>query len=162
MKKTDKTYVVAACSEEDTIKIGKILASVFENRVIAVCGDLGAGKTHLAKGIAQGMGITRHITSPTFNILNIYKEDNKVFYHMDAYRLTDEENAYDVGIEDILEPEGITLIEWAENIIDVLPQGYVRIYIEKCEDENKRLLFITADKESIDRIAIRIYEDTSR
>jgi len=162
MKKTDKTYVVATCSEEDTIKIGKILASVFENRVIAVCGDLGAGKTHLAKGIAQGMGITRHITSPTFNILNIYKKENKIFYHMDAYRLTDEENAYDVGIEDILEPDGITLIEWAENIIDVLPQGYVSIYIEKCEEENKRLLFITADKESIDRMAIRIYEDTSR
>ncbi|HOD92352.1 MAG TPA: tRNA (adenosine(37)-N6)-threonylcarbamoyltransferase complex ATPase subunit type 1 TsaE [Clostridia bacterium] len=162
MKATDKTYVIATCNEEDTIKIGAIMASVFENRVIAICGDLGAGKTHLAKGIAKGMGITRHITSPTFNILNEYKTNDKTFYHMDAYRLTDAEDAYEIGIEDILEPHGITLIEWAENIIDTLPQGYVSIYIEKGEDVNKRLLFITADKESIDRMANLIYENTDR
>ena len=162
MTQMSKTYAIATCSEKDTINIGKVLADVFENRVIAVCGDLGAGKTHLAKGIAAGLGINKHITSPTFNILNVYKNEDKVFYHMDAYRLEDEENAYNIGIEEILEPVGITMIEWAENILKVLPEGYVSIYIEKCNEENKRLLFITADNESIDRMAKHIYENTDR
>lgn len=157
-----KTYVVATDSQEDTIKLGKKMSQIFEDRVIAVSGDLGAGKTYLAKGLALGMGIEGHITSPTFNILNIYKKDEKSFYHMDAYRLTDKESVYDIGVEDILEPKGITLIEWAENIEDILPDGHINIYIEKTADEFKRLLFITADSETIDRMAKLIYEDTTR
>ena len=162
MGKKDKTYVIATCNEEDTIRLGKILASAFEDRVIAVCGDLGAGKTHFAKGIALGMGIAKHVTSPTFSILNIYRNGDKTFYHMDAYRLTDEESAYNAGIEDILQPKGITLIEWAKNVTDILPDGYVSVNIEKGSDENKRLLYITADRQSVDRMALLIHEDTDR
>ncbi|HPJ75833.1 MAG TPA: tRNA (adenosine(37)-N6)-threonylcarbamoyltransferase complex ATPase subunit type 1 TsaE [Clostridia bacterium] len=157
-----KTYVIATGNELDTIELGKVMAAVFENRVVAVSGDLGAGKTHLAKGFALGLGIEKHITSPTFNIMNVYTKNDKTFYHIDAYRLTDPDMIYDIGIEEALEPKGITLIEWAENVEHILNKGYVKIYIEKTDDENKRLMFITADKESIDRMAKIIYEDTVR
>ncbi|MFA7673376.1 MAG: tRNA (adenosine(37)-N6)-threonylcarbamoyltransferase complex ATPase subunit type 1 TsaE [Clostridia bacterium] len=157
-----KTYVMVTENEERTIRLGKIMAAVFMNCVISVTGDLGAGKTHLAKGIALGMGITRHITSPTFNILNIYEKDGIVFNHMDAYRLTGPDMAYDTGIEDILEPNGITLIEWAEKIADVLPDDRVNIYIEKTDDEDKRMMFITAESTKIERMAELIHDNTDR
>lgn len=81
---------------------------------------------------------------------------------MDAYRITDEEMIYDIDTSELLEPKGISLIEWAENIDFILPDTCVNVYIEKTDKEEKRIFYITSDIESIERMAGIVYENTLR
>jgi tRNA threonylcarbamoyladenosine biosynthesis protein TsaE len=82
--------------------------------VIGLCGDLGAGKTQLVKGLALGLGITSRVTSPTFALVNVYKDGTLVLNHLDLYRLDSPELIASAGLEDYLHPEGVSVIEWAE------------------------------------------------
>lgn len=116
-------------SPEQTIALGHKLGELMSpGRVICVYGNLGAGKTYFAKGLAQGLGIVEHVTSPTFTIINEY-EGVIPFYHVDAYRLTEEEEAYELGLEEYLYGEGVTLIEWPERVNSLLPDEYLQIFI---------------------------------
>jgi tRNA threonylcarbamoyladenosine biosynthesis protein TsaE len=114
--------MITSQSVAETIEIGRSLAQQFRGgEVFALHGDLGAGKTCLVKGIALGLGITQDITSPTFTLINEYPTGRLPLYHIDLYRLDSPQDAINIGIEDYLTPTGITVIEWAEKISDLLP-----------------------------------------
>ncbi len=117
-------------SEEETVSFGKMLGAVLQcGDVLALQGDLGAGKTHFVQGIALGMGITEPIVSPTFTIFNYY--DYPVpLQHFDFYRLNDEYELDDLGFDEYLSA-GVTVIEWSEKFPDRLPDDAALIGIEK-------------------------------
>jgi tRNA threonylcarbamoyladenosine biosynthesis protein TsaE len=84
--------------------------------VIGLCGELGAGKTQLVKGLARGLGITARVQSPTFALVNIYAGGRLSLYHLDLYRVDTPEQVFAAGLGEYLEPEGVTVIEWAEKL----------------------------------------------
>lgn len=119
-------------SAEDTKKLGRKIAGQAEaGSVYALTGELGAGKTALAQGIAEGLGITEPICSPTFTIVQVYEEGRMPFYHFDVYRIADIEEMYEIGYEDYFYGAGVTMIEWADLIEELLPPAYQQITIEK-------------------------------
>jgi len=91
-------------------------------QVIALCGDLGAGKTQLVKGLARGLGITARVTSPTFALVNTYTRGRLVLFHLDLYRLDTREQIIAAGLEEYLHPKGVAVIEWAERWFLEKPQ----------------------------------------
>ena len=112
-------------SEVETQKIGaKIATKLKGGDILLLSGDLGAGKTSLVKGIAKALGIKHEITSPTFTLMNVYQLDGKTiktFVHIDTYRLKDEKELIEIGLEDYLgEPNTVCVIEWPEKIIGLL------------------------------------------
>lgn len=126
-------------SPAETVNIGKALGELLQpGGVICLEGNLGAGKTHFAKGIALGLGVTDHVTSPTFTIINEY-EGRMPFYHVDVYRLEDEEEAYEIGLEEYLYGTGITLIEWPARIVGLLPAERLTITITSAEAQDSRI-----------------------
>lgn len=119
-------------SEEDTFQIGRQLAERAKTGDIFLLeGDLGVGKTVLAKGFAVGLGVSEPITSPTFTIVQEYEGGRLPFYHFDAYRIEDAEEMYEIGCEAYFFGEGVCLIEWASRIRDILPKDCCTVRIEK-------------------------------
>lgn len=114
----------------------------YGGEVITLSGELGVGKTVFSKGFAAGLGIKEEITSPTFTIMNEYKGEKFTLCHVDAYRLSSGEEAYAAGLCDYIGAENcVCLIEWAENIMSVLPENAVKIEI-KYVDENTREIVV--------------------
>lgn len=107
--------------------------------VIALIGDLGVGKTTLTKAIAEGLGITDMITSPTFNIVKEYHSGRLPLYHLDVYRIADPDELYELGYEEYFYGDGVCVIEWADMIEDFLPEDAIRIEISYGEDESERI-----------------------
>lgn len=127
-------------SVQETHALGKRIGEcVKENMVIVFDGDLGAGKTTLTQGIGQGLGIHSKITSPTFTILKIYEGRIKL-YHIDAYRL--EGITQDLGFEELLDDDGLTVVEWAEYVPHLIPKDYLKIQVRFLEDDQREFLFI--------------------
>lgn len=124
----------------DTYKFAdEFSASLHGGEVIILNGDLGAGKTTFTKGLCKALGINENVTSPTFTLMNIYDSGRLNVYHFDMYRLDDESEATEIGLTEYFEkPDGICVVEWAENIKNLLPKKLVVINIEKIDD-NKRL-----------------------
>lgn len=101
----------------------KLLAAANERTVWLFRGEMGAGKTTLIKAICRALGVHSVMTSPTFSIVNEYEGGNgEVFYHFDFYRLKNEEEAYDIGVEEYLDSGRLCLIEWPDKISSLLPQ----------------------------------------
>ena len=136
-------YKITSYSERDTIELAQNLESEhFPNMVICLIGDLGSGKTVFTKGFAAALAVQEEVTSPTFNIIKEYTSGELPLYHMDVYRL--DGKAEDLGIEEYFSKGGITLIEWADMIEDILPEERLDIKIKlSSEDENTRLISIT-------------------
>ena len=102
-------------SPDETAALGEQWGCVAESGlVIGLCGDLGAGKTQLVKGLARGLGIAARVHSPTFALVNIYDGGRLTLFHLDLYRLDTREQILAAGLEEYLKPEGVTVIEWAE------------------------------------------------
>lgn len=102
-------------SPDETAALGEQWGCVAESGlVIGLCGDLGAGKTQLVKGLARGLGIAARVHSPTFALVNIYDGGRLTLFHLDLYRLDTREQILTAGLEEYLKPEGVTVIEWAE------------------------------------------------
>lgn len=119
-------------SAAETEQIGMQIARQAQpGSVYALAGDLGAGKTAFTQGIARGLGITEAVCSPTFTLVQIYEEGRMPLYHFDVYRITDVDEMYEIGFEDYFYGKGITVIEWAELIKEVLPPVYQQVTIEK-------------------------------
>lgn len=119
-------------SAEETENLGVLLGQQAKpGDLYTLIGDLGVGKTVLTQGIARGMGITEPICSPTFTIVQVYEEGRLPFYHFDVYRIGDVEEMEEIGYEDYFYGEGLTMIEWANLIEELLPPCYKRITIEK-------------------------------
>lgn len=124
-------------SREETVNLGeKIAKSLKSGDVVALSGPLGAGKTTLIQGIAKGLGIHNYVTSPTFTLINEFKGKLDL-YHVDLYRLNDVSEAEDIAIEEYFERNGITVIEWAEKIKDILPDNVKHIDIKILGDEKR-------------------------
>ena len=122
-------------SADETQALGQKLASrLAPGDVIAYFGDLGAGKTAFTRGLAQGLGITDPVTSPTYTIVNEYLSGRIPLSHFDMYRLSSSDELFDIGWEDYLSRGGVCAVEWSENVEDAL-QDAIRVTIEKDADE---------------------------
>ena len=130
-------------NEKETIEYASEFASKLTGgEVICLSGDLGAGKTVFAKGIAKGLNITQTVVSPTFTIMCEYLEGRLKLYHFDMYRLKNGLEAEEFGFSEyILDKNSVSLIEWAENIKSIIPKYAIYIDIEKI-DENTRKITI--------------------
>ena len=123
-------------SADETQALGQKLASrLAPGDVIAYFGDLGAGKTAFTRGLAQGLGITDPVTSPTYTIVNEYLSGRIPLFHFDMYRLSSSDELFDIGWEDYLSRGGVCAVEWSENVEDAL-QDAIRVTIEKDADES--------------------------
>ena len=122
-------------SADETQALGQKLASrLAPGDVIAYFGDLGAGKTAFTRGLAQGLGITDPVTSPTYTIVNEYLSGRIPLFHFDMYRLSSSDELFDIGWEVYLSRGGVCAVEWSENVEDAL-QDAIRVTIEKDADE---------------------------
>lgn len=125
-------------SAEETIELGKKIGSLLKKGdIIAMQGTLAAGKTTITKGIAQSLGIKDEITSPTFCLISEY-EGKMPLYHMDVYRLEGGEDFINLGVEDLMYGNGVSLIEWSEKVMDELPKKTIILKIEPIEGTTER------------------------
>lgn len=119
-------------SPEETFQLGKQLGEAcVPGEVYTLTGDLGTGKTVFAQGFAAGLGISEPVCSPTFTILQVYEEGRLPFYHFDVYRIGCVEEMDEIGYEDCFYGGGVSLVEWAELIQEILPSKRTRILMEK-------------------------------
>lgn len=131
-----KTY-----SPEETENLAfKLAEKIPYGKVIAMFGDLGAGKTAFTRGFTKGMGISCDVSSPTFALVNEYRSSDKTLYHFDMYRISGWDDLYSTGYFDYLDEGASLIIEWSENIEAVLPDDCIRITIRKTDDEKERII----------------------
>lgn len=134
----------------DTIKLGeKIAKKIKEPTIILLHGDLGAGKTHFVKGLAKGLKSKSQVTSPTFTIMNAYEGGRLPVYHFDMYRLNSADEAREAGLEEYFNSQsldGVSVVEWSENVPGLIKGSVIDIRIEKTEDVNKRIITIGEKK----------------
>lgn len=146
---------------KDTEQIGKIISRCLEKgTVLCLDGDLGVGKTALTQFIAKNFGVEEYITSPTFTIIKEY-EGRLPFYHMDVYRIDSEDDMYDLGYDEYIYSEGVTIIEWSHKIKGILPDERIDIVIKRLSDSS-RLMTIVGKGKVYDKIAeeLKNYEST--
>lgn len=124
--------IIETNTPKETFDFGKCLGeSAKAGTVYTLIGDLGVGKTVLTQGLAKGLEIQEPISSPTFTIVQVYEDGRMPLYHFDVYRIGDVEEMEEIGYEDYFYGEGVTLIEWANLIEEILPEQYTEIKIEK-------------------------------
>ena len=132
-------------SADETIALGERLGRVAAaGDLVCLWGDLGAGKTQVAKGIARGLGIDATITSPTFILMNEYAGRLPLF-HVDLYRLADAADALAGGVVDDRQAAGVTVVEWPERMGDILPAGRLDVRIAGSGDESRDIDIATSD-----------------
>jgi len=125
-------------SVEETFALGRRLATELRpGAVVALYGELGAGKTVLVKAIARALGFAGAVTSPTFTIIHEYPTDPPI-YHVDLYRLNTEQEALEVGIEEYLRGRGVCIVEWADRIERLLPPRALAVHIEVVSETARR------------------------
>lgn len=131
---TEKIY--ETYSPEETHALGRRIGEGAKpGEVYTLNGDLGVGKTVFTQGIAEGLGITEAVCSPTFTIVQVYEEGRLPFYHFDVYRIGDIEEMDEIGYEDYFYGDGLCMIEWANLIEEILPERRNEVVIEKNLDK---------------------------
>lgn len=124
--------IIETRSAEETFALGKQIGeNAKPGQVFTLIGDLGVGKTVFTQGMAKGLGIEEPVNSPTFTIVQEYEDGRIPFYHFDVYRIGDVEEMDEIGFEDYVYGDGVSLIEWANLIEEILPEKITRIQIEK-------------------------------
>ncbi|MCI9621342.1 MAG: tRNA (adenosine(37)-N6)-threonylcarbamoyltransferase complex ATPase subunit type 1 TsaE [Dorea sp.] len=124
--------IIETNSERETYELGvRMGREAKAGQVYTLIGDLGVGKTVFTKGLAEGLEIGEPVSSPTFTIVQIYEGGRLPFYHFDVYRIGDVEEMDEIGYEDYIYGEGVSLIEWADLIEEILPEHYTEVRIEK-------------------------------
>jgi tRNA threonylcarbamoyladenosine biosynthesis protein TsaE len=126
-------------SPDETIAAGMQLAQQLKKGdIVCLSGDLGAGKTHFTKGIAKGFGIAvEEVSSPTYSIIQEYKNKDQIIYHIDAYRLRSEQEALDIGLDEILNENHIFVIEWPERIHELIGSDYWSVSMHHDGDQDR-------------------------
>lgn len=141
-------------SVDKTLSLGKQLGKLVRpGDIICLNGDLGAGKTHLTKGIAEGLEICDHITSPTFTIVNEYYGRLKL-YHFDVYRVNDPDEISAIGFDEYIFSDGVSVIEWSKYIEELIPSNHLSITISKLPEQgtNYRKITLTSNDASYEYI----------
>lgn len=132
-------------SDKETEAIGEAFGrSVKDGTVVAMYGDLGAGKTAFVRGMARGMGISERVSSPTFTIVNEYLGD-RTLIHFDMYRLDSADELFDIGWEDYLSRGAVCAVEWSENVEEAFYGDEIRLTIEKTSDTSRKITIEGAD-----------------
>lgn len=132
------TYITH--SAQETVDLGEKIGSLLKSGdVIAMTGTLAAGKTTITKGIAKALGITDVVTSPTFCLISEYKGTKMPLYHMDVYRLDGPEDFINLGVEDMLDGDGVCIVEWSEKVSSELPKRTIKIEITPLEDGSRQI-----------------------
>jgi len=135
------TFISHSASETEAFA-KKRVGALDSGWVIGLIGDLGAGKTQFARGIARGIGVTDRIHSPTFALLNIYETGRVPFYHIDLYRLETHDQIVAAGLENyILDPIGIAVVEWMDRWQGALPSRFQSIEIETLDENSRRITY---------------------
>jgi len=126
-------------NESETEAAGEAFARQLpDGSVVALYGDLGAGKTAFVRGMARGMGIDARVNSPTFTIVNEYLGEREL-YHFDMYRLASSDELFDIGWEDYLNRRGVCAVEWSENVSDAFEGNEISVHIEKLGAEERKI-----------------------
>jgi tRNA threonylcarbamoyladenosine biosynthesis protein TsaE len=128
-------------SVEETLDLGARVATLLgPGAVLALYGDLGSGKTHFVKGIAEGLGVSpAEVRSPTSTILSVYEDGERALYHFDAYRVQTPDEFVELGFEDYVHGEGITCIEWADRVSDLLPPDTIHLRFHHVAPSKRRV-----------------------
>ena len=127
-------------NEEETRRFGLDLAHELKaGDVVALMGDLGTGKTALTRYIAEGLGITARVNSPTFTIVKEYREGRLPLFHFDVYRVSDPDELFNIGADEYFYGDGVCVVEWADLIEELLPEDTRYIYIEYGPKEEERI-----------------------
>ncbi|MCQ2549118.1 MAG: tRNA (adenosine(37)-N6)-threonylcarbamoyltransferase complex ATPase subunit type 1 TsaE [Lachnospiraceae bacterium] len=138
---------IESFSEKDTFTIGEQIGKEAKpGEVYTLIGDLGVGKTAFTKGVAKGLEITEPITSPTFTIVQVYEEGRLPFYHFDVYRIGDVEEMEEIGYQDYFYGDGVSIVEWANLVEEILPNRYREIRIEKDLEKGFEYRLITIEE----------------
>ena len=141
---------ITNCYEETERVAAELAKSLKGGEVIAMYGDLGAGKTAFVRGLARALGIEGHITSPTFTIMNAYN-GRLPLYHFDVYRIADPDEMYEIGCDEYIGSDGVCVIEWAELIEDILPDEYIKINIKKDSEKGDDYREITIENAGLSK-----------
>jgi len=124
-----------------TFALGKGLAALLEpGDVICLSGDLGAGKTLFAQGIATGLGVSEGVTSPTYTILQVYDDGRLPIYHFDLYRMEQPDQLFDIGFEEYSRTDGVAIIEWADKFAAQMPDTSLWVELKMTSDEAGRMI----------------------
>ena len=138
--------IIETNNAAETFALGQKLGSQARpGQIYTLIGDLGVGKTVFTQGMANGLGITEPINSPTFTIIQEYEEGRLPFYHFDVYRIGDIEEMEEIGYDDYFFGQGVTMIEWANLIEELLPDYIIRVTIEKDLEKGFDYRKITVD-----------------
>jgi len=135
-------WTIETQSPEETVALGRRIGRAAQvGDCLALIGELGSGKTHLAKGIAEGLGAAaaREVTSPSFVLCREYLDGRLPFYHLDAYRLSGARDLEGIGAEEMLEGDGVAALEWADRAPQILPKDHLQIQFEVTGDSSRRL-----------------------
>ena len=148
-------------SPQETRRIGAALGRYAEaGDVLLLCGDLGAGKTCLTQGIASGLGIEGYVRSPTFVLVSVHN-GLLPLYHIDIYRLDHVAEVLDLGLEEYLAGDGVSVIEWADKALEAFPHPFLLVTLE-FEDENERLLRLEPQGERYERLVLQVQDELSK
>ncbi len=136
--------VIQTSNESETVQLGRTFASKLSaGDVVALYGELGSGKTEFVKGVCLGLGANEHVTSPTFTLINEYRQHKGVpVFHLDLYRVKSISEVAALGIDEYMEDDGVTIIEWAEKAAPLLPRPRIDVYFKMLDDENGREIVI--------------------
>jgi len=134
-------------TEELGLKIGQVLEA---GAILCLTGDLGTGKTTLTKSVAKALEVKEYVTSPSYTIVNEY-EGKLPVYHFDVYRINEIEELYEIGYEEYFFGRGVTIIEWASMIMELIPEDAIKVEIERLDDMARKFK-ITAPTAFIDRL----------
>lgn len=144
--------VIESNSREETYEVGVQLGKkAVPGQVYCIYGDLGVGKTIISQGVAAGLGIKDVVNSPTFTIVKEYDEGRLPLYHFDVYRIGDVDEMDEIGYNEMVYGDGVSLIEWANLIEEILPDDHTRIVIEKDLDKGLDYRRITIEERHADR-----------
>jgi tRNA threonylcarbamoyladenosine biosynthesis protein TsaE len=158
----ESTITLILQNEQDTDRLGAALAEVLPpGTVIALIGTLGAGKTRLVQAVAAALGVPREaVTSPTFVLVNEYRQGRLPIFHFDTYRLKDDDEFLALGPEEYLDSAGLTFIEWADRVNDLLPRDRLEITLEVTGDTSRHVK-ITSTGPTSDGAMARLRYDSS-
>ena len=154
--------IYLSSSEKDTLRFGHLLGrAAAAGDILLLTGDLGAGKTVIARGIASGCGAEEYVTSPTYTLMNRYSGRLTV-YHFDLYRLAQPEDLYDLDYEEYFYGDGITIVEWPERMGYLYPEEGLEINVRIAEDGNTRIIEIENGARDFEkyREVLKEYEST--